>query len=491
MTNVDLNSMVKIDTDLISSWDFNKALKKVFKVFSDSKNIKGASLYQSVDEKDVMELVYYILKYSKGKKNPKSKDIESLAAKLTFQRVEVDNDIGTNHYALHNGEMTDLHMSFFLENLFNPYTEKLYEDYGFTHHLVKYLKFFFLYQFSLTFTMDDVKKMIDEVIDDEDKAVFLIMFTKFIECFSGETDLNDFTAFQKGVSRKPIIKISENEYVFFWHWFRTSAILNFHYLLSKDESYKKHRGDVFEEITVSLFKHHLKIDTVYGGVTYKGGEIDVLVDTDDAIILIECKSGTLYEDYKLGTIDDKVVANIDSITGKAKVQLHKAKAALLNKKDMRHQNSKLNIDTSKKILLLNVCFEFPVGRSNKDKNEEVIVLSLVDLMMIIDLMEDKLLGESRLENIIEYLILRRKTLDFATDDEVVIAITLLYFKHLDSLIENDSLGMAQINSSESVSTINEFYSFLSHAKIIPDSKEREVVRKNYKGFLREYVVRDE
>lgn len=155
---------------------------------------------------------------------------------------------------------------------------------------------------------------------------------------------------------------------------------------------------------------------------------------------------------------------------------------------MRHQNSKLNLNIDKKILFLNVCFEFPVGQSNKDKSEEVIVLSLVDLMIIIDLMEDKLLGEPRVKDIIKYLFLRRRTLGFATDDEVVIAITLLYYEFIDRLIESNSLGKLHMDSSESVSNINQLYSLLSSAKDVPNSEVYNLVKDNYKGFLLDYVI---
>ena len=480
-----LHEFKKIDYNLIEQWNLNHALDSLFSCFNDERNSEGGGLYKYVDEKDVFEIIYLILKHSKGTIIPKDKDITSLASKLTVRKIS-DNSRVTQFYALFNGEMPDFHLFYFLDRLFTPYMEKLNDEQGFNHHVIRHIHFFIIWHPSFVFTLNDIAKMVDKFFAPSDVAFEKI--TNFVKLFSDEPCLESFESFQKSVSKKPIIKLSGDKYLLCWHWLRTSILFNLHYLLASDEKYKKHRGDVFEEITASLFNHHLKSGSVYTGVLYDGGEIDVIVDTNDTILLIECKSGILYEDYKLGMFDDKVKDNIESITGKARKQLHNAKNAILRQKDIRSNGVKLKLNANKNIMLLNVCFEFPVGITNKDTDEDVIVLSLVDLMMVIDLMEEQLLGKPRIKNLLDYLDLRKKTLGFATDDELTIAISLLYNPHIETIINTGMLGHTYMNSNKSIRDVNYYWACLLEAKILQKGEKYKYVKKNYKGFFRNYIV---
>jgi len=482
------NNMYRIDYESIEKWNPFRAFEVLFSCFASEENFEMLSLYKCIDEKDILEITYLILKHSKGTSIPTNEDIESLATKVTILRLSQNK---TSHsYSMYNGDMPDVHLFYFLDKLFEPFTKQLLDKYGFDHRIVWQIQFFALFNRSFVFTFDDVKKMAIYSWDDKDAQITILeMFEKFIDYFSGEPKLEDYDVFQKSVSRKPIIKLSDSEYMLCWHWLRNSVIVNFHYLLSSDEAYIEHRGNIVEETTASLFRHHLNSSEIYTSVTYNDREIDVLVDAKDAILLLECKSGILYEDFKLGITGDNVRKNIDSLTGKAKEQLLNAQNAVLARKDMRSKGVKLSLDPNKKIILLNICFEFPIGITNKDSSDDVVVLSLIDLMMIIDLMEDKILGEPRAKNIIDYLDLRKRTLGFATDDELTIAISLLYHPHLDMFIDNpELLSCIQLDSNKSISRINELYSFLKRAKIDQSSSEYITAKNNYKGFLRSYVI---
>jgi len=487
-----IEELIKIDYDLIEKWNLHKAFEILISSFSSEENVKGIGLYNNIDERDILEITYLILKHAKGICVPNHEDMVSLATKLTLKKLSEDNK-AIQYYSLYNGDMPDLHLFFFLDKLFTPYSEKLLKEYGFNHHIVKHLRIFFEYHYSFIFSINDIEKMIKEFWDDKEiQNTLLNMFTKFIEYFSDVPNLENYNSFQKSVSRKPIVKLSDDEYMLCWHWFRNSTILNFHYLFdSSDEIYKKYKSDTFEEITASLFKHHLKSSNIYPSVKYSGGEIDVLVDTQNTILLIECKSKILYEDYKLGVFDENVIKNVDSITGEAKKQLCNAREVLLNKKDLRSNGVKLSLDPNKNILLLNICFEFPIGITNKDMNEDIVVLSLIDLMIIIDLMEEQLLREPCVKNIIDYLDLRKRTLGLATDDELVIAIFLLYSPYLASVIGNaDLLSCIQLDSEEDISYINEAYSFMLDAKILSTGEEYQLTIDNYNGFLRQYILEE-
>ena len=488
MSSNPMNEFVTIDYSYIEKWNPRNAFMALFSSYTNEKNNDGIGQYNYIDEKDIFEITYLILKHAKGMATPTNEDLVSLATKATVLRIS--NKETSQVYSVYNGEMPDLHLFYFLDKLFTPYMDRLYDEHGFTHYIVWQIKFLMLFNPSFIFTFDDVRKMIEYSWDKKDiQNMWLDMFTNFIKHFSDVPNLENYDDFQKSISRKPIIKLSDNEYVLCWHWFRNSIILNFHYLLSKDEEYKRHRGDVFEEITASLFKHHLCLSSTYPSVKFNGGEIDILVDTKDTVLLVECKSGILYENYKLGLIDENISKNIESITGKAKEQLMKGKKALLDNKDLRSNGVKLSIDSSKKIVLLNICFEFPVGTTNKEVNDDVVVLSLIDLMMIIDLMEDKILGEPRVKNILDYLELRKRTLGFATDCELTIAISLLYNPHLDSFIDNPALlSSLHLDSHKSIGYINELCSFLLQVKMQQAGKKYELAKENYNGFLRDYIL---
>jgi len=482
------SEFVKIDYGYIEKWSPHNALEVLFTSYTSKENNNKLGQYRYIDEKDILEIIYHVLKHAKGTIAPTEKDIVNLATKLTYFRLS-NKDV-SHVYSMYNGNMPDLHLFYFLDELFSPYEDMLFNEKGFNHHIVWQIKFLMMFNTSFVFTFNDIKKMVEYSWEDkETQKIWVDIFTNFIEYFSGVPNLEDYDNFQKSVSKKPIIRLSDNEYILCWHWFRNSAIFNFHYLLSNEEMYKKHKGDVFEEITASLFKHHLNSSDIYTSVKYNGGEIDILVDAKDAIILVECKSGILYENYKLGVLDENVSKNIDSITGKAAEQLCNAKKALLDNEDFRSDGVKLIVDSNKKIILLNICFEFPVGITNKKVDDDVIVLSLVDLMMIIDLMEDKLFGKPRVINILDYLDLRKRTLGFATDCELTIAICLLYDPVLDIYIDNPKLlGTMQMDSSKSISSINECYSFYLRAKMQQSSREYELTYENYNGFLRSYVL---
>jgi Holliday junction resolvase-like predicted endonuclease len=484
--------LIEIDDTSIRQWNLNSAFESLFSSFINKENNEGGGLYNFVDEKDVLEITYLILKHAKGTYTPSTEMIVELATKLTYRKISNGNQ-ATQYYSLYNGDMPDFHLYYFLDKLFTPYLEMLYNEHGFNHYTVWHIRSFLMCNPSFIFTLNDVEKKVKEFFDDKevgDTEFVLNMLTRFIKYFSGEPNLDSFESFQKGISKKPIIRLSENEYILCWHWLRTSIMFNLHYLLINEETYKKHKGDTFEEITASLLCHHLNLNDVYTNVTYSGGEIDVLIDTKDTILLVECKSGILYEDYKLGIFDNSVKKNISSITGKAKKQLYNSKQALLDKRDIRSKGIILELDINKKITLLNICFELPIGISNKDVDEEVVALSLVELLIIIDLMEDCLLGEPHIKNIIDYLALRKRTLGFATDDELTIAISLLYNPHIETLISTNTLGYTYINSNKSISEINQYYSFLFKAKMLQKGREYELVKDNYKGFLKNYVVEE-
>jgi len=482
-------NLIKIDYDLIEQWNQQTAFKALYSIFFDEENLESIGSYNSVDEKDVLEIIYLILKHAKGTKTPNFKDVEQLATRLTVKRMGANRKV-SEYYSMYNGEMTDFHLYFFLDKLFEPYSDKLLYEYGFNHYIVQCIDFLLSCHESFIFTKEDIGNAIEVNYDKEAGKYLLCMFDKFVEYFSDRPSLDSFESFQKSTLKKPFIRISENEYLFFWHWFRTSIILNLHYLLDKDEDYKRHKGDIFEEITASLFKHHLKIEKIYTNSKYSGGEVDVLIDSEDTILLIECKSGILYTDYKLGVPNGNLEENINSITGKAKIQLENAKKIIQNNEDICNDDgTKLELDANKNIMLLNVCFEFPVGLSNKDRQEEVIVLSLVDLMMVVDLLEDNLFGESDVKNIIYYLKLRKRALGFATDDELTIAISLLYNPLKEAFLDNPKqLSRLYLDSSKSISEINRFYAYLLTAKMLHNSLEYKAVEKNYKGFLRDYVL---
>lgn len=483
--------VIDIDTKLVAGWDKEKAFEKLMSLYNSKNNREGVGLYTYIDEQDIRDLTFYILKYSNGTKNPRKKDIVRCTTQLTVMRLESNKNKFTDFYCEYYGEMTDFHLSFFLEKIFGKYSERLISLYGFDHNIFWIINMFAAWNKSLIFGMEDIKRFVEEFYDVETiKDIVLEMVNKFISYYEEKETIfcaGDINDFHKQVGRKPFIKLENGKYVFFYSWFRTYVMINFHYLLYKDEEYKKFKGFLFEEITSSLLKHAMGDAKVFESVNYKGGEIDVLVDSQDAILIVECKSVILYDDYRTGEFNDSVKRNIESITVKATNQLLRAKEAIKYGKDLHHGKEKIKLNSKKEIILLNICFEFPIGYANKDKTSEVVSLTISDFMIILDQLIDPMFGKPRVSNIIDYLRLRKNTLGFATDDEITIMISLLYLKHLDHFIQNDLLGAVHMDSKETLAQINEFYSLLTKAKLFKESPEYKVVKDNYKGYLYDYI----
>lgn len=485
---MNIKKCFEVDVDCLKKYDMVKSIDRLNEVFKSKENKEGVGLYNFVDELDAIEAIYYIIKYSKGNKRPSKRDIKELGMDLTMKRIADEDNQYTDFYNEYNGEITDIHLIFLGQRIYGRFSDYLLNNCGFDASIIIYINLFLAHISSLFFTFDDIKRFSLGFNESVQVESMLVQYVKKNSIGITDLKLQSIKSFKKDFLKNNFIKIDSQRYLGFYHLIRTSYLTNFHYMLYKDEEYKKYRGDIFENITEELFKHHLTNARIYKNLKYNRGEVDVLVEYDNIILIIECKSGLLYTDYRLGEQNEKVNKNISAIYEKAKNQLNNIKVAIETKCTFRDGKHKVIFDSSKEIIKLQVCYEMPIGIANKDKYDQMISITLPDLMIIVDQIEYPTFSNIQVDNIISYLHCRQELLGINTDDEITIMIFILYNHNMKKIINNDLISKLRLDSKDSISRINEFYSFLMRVYIFKDSREYELVEFNYHGFLREFIL---
>jgi Holliday junction resolvase-like predicted endonuclease len=472
----------------ISSWEKTKNLSLLISMLRNRNNYISPGSYRDIDENDIFDLSFLIFKYSKGTKIATYETFANVSAKLSFIRL-AESRAPSTEYTQYNGVFTDIHMIYLFHTLFEGFSVSLNEKFGFDESVLMLMYLFIGQNDSNLFTMDKIESFLKRnIIENQDIA--LKMLEKYINYFSiqeSELDLSSQRSFIKQIQQKPFIKLDNTQTFYSDYYFnRDNLIPNFHYLLAKDEEYKTNKGSLLEELTKYIFEFSLPEASIYKNLTYKNGEIDLIIETDTKIILVECKSGFLYNDYKLEGLTKNTERNLNSIILKAAQQLNRAKDYIVENGNFRYKGEPIHFSNEKEILLLNICFELPVGFANKLENSNVLSLPIGDLMIIVDELRDPIISHNpRTQELDEYIKLRTKLLGFLTDSELTIMISILYNPHFKILLKHKST--TELNSDKSLARINQLYTILLHALLDDESDEYKLVKNNYKGVLRNLI----
>lgn len=485
-----MENFFDINLEKIRKWNKKKALESLFIVFNSKENKEDIGIYVFLDEKDVFEIFFLIMKYAEGSDIPNNKEFKTLGGKLSIKRLINNENKRTNEYAQYNGELSDFLLHFYLDQFISPYDGYLLDNYGFTSQVFKIIYIFLANRDIKPFNFLEIKDFIDNSIKQECNNNIYKEVLNYVKYFSVEYQnlaTNDYQKFRKDLRKKPFINFNNDEYFVFYYSYRTEVFQNFHYLLNDNENYKHYKGNRFEELVSYVMDYSLNDGCcIYQNVKYKGGEMDLFIDTPKYLILIECKSNVLYDDYRYTKGNSGVEKNLYDIIGKAESQLFRDWQVVKNSGNISSNGHKINYDSSKEVLLLNMCLDFPVGFANKESENKVITLSLADLIYIVDELNDPIISENpRTNDICEYLKLREKALGSATDSELTMLINLLYNPYLNTIIKNKEL--ITMNSDQSLAILNRLHYLLLKCLYNPCHKEAGFIRTKYYGVLREYV----
>lgn len=485
-----LENSLKINPEDFRNLDKEEAIKTLFDFFDSNINKETIGRYTYIDEIDVMEFIYLFLKYSKGQQTLKRKLLKSTGMKLSMNRLRNNPNEFTDDYSLYNGDLTDLLLHFYMDNFFSHFDDVLLEKYGFSKQVFNVIYLFISNNKNGIFNINNLEIFVKESISEEHFDQIIQEVIAYIEYFTiDEKDLNlsTFSDFRKDIRKKPFIKLPNNDILFHYYFYRTEVFSNFHYLLNDDEEYKKFKGEHFENIVADVLEHALGSDAeVYQNIQYHEGEMDILVETANHLILVECKSNILYDDYKYSKLNKATQSNLQNIIDKAESQLLRDLYYTQSNKDLYCNSQKITIDTTKNIILLNVCLDFPIGYANKKTKNNVISLSLADLIFIVDELEDPLVSDNpRTKNLCNYLIYRQKLLGCSTDNELTILINILYNPHLETIIENKH--RITINSDQSITNFNRLHHLLLLCLYNPQSYDAKKIKNYYKGYLEFYI----
>lgn len=472
----------------VSSWEKTNNLSFLISMLRNENNSSSPGSYKTIDEYDIVDISYLIFKHSRGTEIAEFDMLTTISSKVSFIRL-LESKAPSTEYSQYNGSLTDIHLIYLFHMLFEEFSSTLNEKYDFDESVFMIMYLFIAQNESTLFNIADVKKFLKKY-EMGNREITLKMIEKYIDYFSieeSDLDLSSKNSFIKQIQQKPFIKIEKTDKYFTNYYFnRNHLISNFHYLLAENEKYKAHKGNFLEELTYYIFDFSLPESSIYKNLTYKYGEIDLLVETDTNIILVECKSGLLYNDYRLEGITSTTKRNLDSIILRAAKQLNKGKNYIDENGNFMHEGEPLPFGKDKEILLLNVCFELPVGFANKLENSDILSLPIGDLMIIVDELRESVISDNpRTQKLDEYIKLRSKLLGFLTDSELTIMTSILYNPHFDTLLKyKDKI---ELNSDESLTRVNQLYALLLDALINVESEEYKLVEANYKGVLRDLM----
>lgn len=485
-----MECIFNINLEIIKRWNREKALQSLFLVFNSKENKEDIGRYVFLDEKDVYEILFLIMKHAEGSEIPNNEDFKILGSKLSINRLQSNENKYTDEYVQYNGELSDLLLHFYLDQFIAPFDDYLLDNYGFTSQVFKIIYVFLASRNIKPFKLLDIKNFINNSITQEYSEDIYKEVLNYIKYFSVEyQDLatNEFHNFRKSLRKKPFINFDKDEHFVFYYTYRTEVFQNFHYLLNDNEDYKKYKGNQFEELVAYVMDFSLGDDCcIYQSVKYKDGEMDLFIDTPKYLILVECKSNILYDDYKYTKGSFGVEKNLFDIIGKAERQLLRDSEMVKNTKDLFSDGYKINYDNTKEVLLLNICFDLPIGFANKESKNRVVTLSLADLIYIVDELNNSIISENpRTSDICEYLKLREKALGSATDSELTMLINILYNPHFKTIIENKEITI--MNSDQSLVIFNRLHYLLLGCLYNPYHKDTRFIKNKYNGVLRDYV----
>lgn len=210
-------------------------------------------------------------------------------------------------------------------------------------------------------------------------------------------DLYSINAFSKKVCC-PIIKI-KNEYhmlsgeVFIDNFYKCLHRL-YSKRLSKEEKdiFSNQKGKIFNDSCEALF-NNCGFENVYSNFLYDKGEIDLLIDEKDVLIVVECKSRN-YTDKISGLSESFVKAN-DSNLDSASGQVHRFLDCLKSKKcvSLKKDDKKIRIDINKYEyiipLVINIDNLAEVNADFSQRDRDTLFISFDDLMIIMDIIEKR------------------------------------------------------------------------------------------------------
>lgn len=197
----------------------------------------------------------------------------------------------------------------------------------------------------------------------------------------------------------PIVKIDNRFYLLSAEVFIDNFYLSIHRFIvnnsTKEEKDKLFalKGENFNDICGDLFHNKFKFLNVYKNVNYSLGEIDLIVEDSDALLIIECKSRN-YTDKVSSKSNAYIKANKSNLDfassqlnrflrefeSKGTISLHK------NNTSLNPIRTKYNYIIPIVLNIANLA-EVNVDYSNRDKS--MLFFSYDDLQIIADIIEDK------------------------------------------------------------------------------------------------------
>ena len=255
-------------------------------------------------------------------------------------------------------------------------------------------------------------------------------------------DLSMINAFSKKVCF-PIIKV-KNEYhllsgeVFIDNFYRCLHRL---YLkkASKDEKdiFSNLKGKVFNDNCETLFRN-CGFGNIYSNFLYSKGEIDLLIDEKDVLIVVECKSRN-YTDKISGLSDSFLKAN-ESNLDFAAGQVHRFLDCLKSQRsiDLEKDDKKIRINIDKYSyiipLVINIDNLAEINVDFAKRNCETIFISFDDLMILFDIIQKR---KWLIVDLFNQLLIGDKT-NMIADDIIDIFAFYCCFKNISILFSKET-----------------------------------------------------
>lgn len=152
------------------------------------------------------------------------------------------------------------------------------------------------------------------------------------------------------------------------------------------------KGQMFNDSCEQIFKS-MGFNDIYSNYKYSNGEIDLLIEDKDVLIIVECKARN-YTDKTSGLSTSFIKANEHNLDNAAG-QVHRF-IDLLNKKEtvtLQNENKKIkvSIDKYKYIIpiVLNIDNLAEINADFDQRKENTIYVSFDDLLIIADVVRNK------------------------------------------------------------------------------------------------------
>lgn len=306
------------------------------------------------------------------------KDIVEMANKYDEEHIHIDEKKAFGKKWLFdntsNYEMKH-HRQIIFEEFFCSYAE-IKDILGFNPHLINYLINIFmknnlmLEKNKIFINNDSVNKQIEKIL-----ALLVVNIENLKKL--------DKSKIIYTIQDHPIIKIGNIYLLSSVYIIESNCRRILNYRLKEIESFKKHKGDKFEDLVFDIVKHYFD-GKVYKNVEYTGGETDIVAENDSDIYVIECKAIDIYDDFTRNIDNEIIENNINDILKKTEEQGSNFFSALCSNKKIKENNVEIIIDKKKKKHIIGISLGCLYGLK-VESNYDYINLSFSDFATILSL----------------------------------------------------------------------------------------------------------